>query len=470
VVRYNLDSVESYLAAGGLRLERRRGVGVWVSGDDDRRLAVRAALDTTPGPRLLDTDDRRHRVQAELLDAAPGRVLLSDLEAMLGASRPTVRRDVRAVEPWLDRHHLHLQRMPGLGIAVRGTELNIRKALLALVLESVGDDVLARLMRGSDRARTAADDTADGLRGFARDLDLPTHRDILARSVPDLDDGGSMATIATLYLAIATRRVRAGDDVDLQSGQFRSLIEHPVADASTRIAAAIEAELHLRVADHEVAAITEFLLGSVELVGATLNAEPDDWSMVDRLMASAGARLHPALVDDEQLRRNLGEHLRRLRVRLRYGLPVSNPLDHEVRARYPDVYAIAADIVGEMTAAGDNPVPADEIGFLTMYLAGSLERNRLRPKIRVTVVCPSGMATAWILVSRLMAEFPQLEIVRVVSKTAFEVAEGDPESDLVVSTVPIEDGHLEIPTVVVSPLVRELDLKRLRTVLGEATH
>jgi transcriptional antiterminator len=405
---------------------------------------------------------------AALLDNAPGPVLLSDLEATLDTSRPTVRRDVRSVEPWLERHHLHLQRMPGLGIVVRGTELNVRKALLALVMESVGDDVLMGLMRGTDQPRRE-DGLADGLPGYARGLDLATHRDILVRSVPDLGDDASLATMVTLYLAIATRRIRVGHAVELQSGQLRSLIDHPVADASARIAATIETELELTLAEQEVAAITEFLLGSTELVGGSLATEPDDWSVVDRLMAETGRRLHPALVDDEQLRRNLGEHLRRLRVRLRYGLPVSNPLDHEVRARYPDVYAIATDIVAGLGAPGEVPIPSDEVGFLTMYLAGSLERHRLRPKIRVTVVCPSGMATAWILVSRLMAEFPQVEIVRVVSKTAFEVTEDDPQTDLVVSTVPL-DEQSGIPTIVVNPLIRELDLKRLRAFIGEATH
>jgi len=107
---------------------------------------------------------------------------------------------------------------------------------------------------------------------------------------------------------------------------------------------------------------------------------------------------------------------------------VSNPLEQEVRERYPDVYQAASEIVVEVSPLGDAIVPPDEIGFLTMYLAGSLERNRLRPKIRVTVVCPAGMATAWILVSRLLAVFPQVEVSRVVSKTVFEHGPDDNES------------------------------------------
>jgi mannitol operon transcriptional antiterminator len=105
-----------------------------------------------------------------------------------------------------------------------------------------------------------------------------------------------------------------------------------------------------------------------------------------------------------------------------------------------------------------------------MYLAGSLERHRLRPKVRVTVVCPAGMATAWILVSRLLAEFPQVEIVRVVSKAAFELDERDLGSDLIVSTVPLEGADAAGPSLVVSPLLRDRDVRRLSRVLGAPAH
>ena len=32
VVRYNLPSIETYLRSAGLRLGRRRGVGIWIPG------------------------------------------------------------------------------------------------------------------------------------------------------------------------------------------------------------------------------------------------------------------------------------------------------------------------------------------------------------------------------------------------------------------------------------------------------
>src|SRR5207302_2886730 len=148
IVRYNLSSIDTFLRPEGLRVMRRRGVGVWVSGNGDRRQAILTTLGAVAGPRVLDSDDRKLQVLAALLDASPRPVHISDFEGELGASRPTVRRDVRAAETWLEGHHLHLQRLPGVGIVVRGSEIDIRKGLLSLVLESVPAELLLSQMNG----------------------------------------------------------------------------------------------------------------------------------------------------------------------------------------------------------------------------------------------------------------------------------------------------------------------------------
>jgi mannitol operon transcriptional antiterminator len=470
VVRYNLPSIETYLRSAELRLGRRRGVGIWIQGDDDQRTKLLSDLDEETGPQVLNTADRKLRALAVLLDKAPEPVHLADLETELGASRPTVRRDVRAAEAWLEDHHLHLQHLPGVGLVVRGPESDVRKGLLALVIEAVPPEVLLSQASGDRVPAAVVEDRAHGVAGFTAQLELGAHRAILLDQLREMDENEAGTILATLYLAIVARRIQAGRTAEFQSGQLRSLIDHPVADVAGRIAGAMERTASVVVGDSDIAAITEFLLGFVEVGDRTVAPEDDEMEPIDRLVAAAARRLHPSLADDDQLRRSLAEHIRRLRVRLRYGLPVSNPLAQEVRERYPDVYEAAAEIAAEVALLGDSVVPPDEIGFLTMYLAGSLERNRLRPKIRVTVVCPAGMATAWILVSRLLAVFPQVEVTRVVSKTAFERGPDGMATDVVVSTVPIEEDEDQIPSVVVSPLLRERDIRRLSRLLGEPTH
>jgi transcriptional antiterminator len=271
-------------------------------------------------------------------------------------------------------------------------------------------------------------------------------------------------------LAIAARRVHQGHQARLAGGRLRSLLDHPAADIAARISARMTDAIGKPLSDPDVAAITESLLGLVELAETRRLAGTRELRLIERIVHSAAERLHPSLEEDPQLRESLLEHLRRLEVRLRYGIPASNPLEDEVRSRYPEVFAVASDVVADVGSVGGVAIPPEEVGFLTMYLAGSLERHRLRPKIRVTVVCPAGMATAWILVSRLLAEFPQVEIAQVVSKAAFELDAVARATDLIVSTVPLGDGDEFGPSLVVSPLLRERDIRRLARILGTPAH
>jgi mannitol operon transcriptional antiterminator len=147
IVRYNLPPVESFLRSAGLDVVRRRGVGIWVSGDDDRRRRTLTSLDPGATAQVLAAEDRKLRALVTLLDASPEPVELGQLEVELGASRPTIRRDVKATEAWLEEHHLHLKRLPGIGVVVRGSEIEIRKGLLAIVLESMPAEALTDAMR-----------------------------------------------------------------------------------------------------------------------------------------------------------------------------------------------------------------------------------------------------------------------------------------------------------------------------------
>jgi mannitol operon transcriptional antiterminator len=472
MVRYNLASVDSVLAEHGLRLARQSGIGIWIEGSPAAREGLLEALDRSAGPAVLDPTDRRGRILLALLVAAPDALRSEALEERLGVSRPTIRRDMRGAEDWLEQHRLHLRRMPGKGIAVVGSEIDVRGGLLALLLEIVPVRILLNRTDGDGSA--GAGPTSAARKGpvvqtdvdaFLASLDLDVFRRILAEELRDIDEQDPTVTMAALSIAIAARRIRAGRAVRLGGGRLRSLLDHPVAESAASIAAAVERAAGVAFGRMDVAAITESLLGLTQLVDVAARPEAADVRYIDRIIAGAAGRLHPSLGEDDQLRSSLLEHVRRLHVRLRFGLPISNPLQHEVRRRYPDVYRAAAEILAEVGPVAGAEMPVEEVGLLTMYLAGSLERHRLRPKVRVTVVCPAGMATAWILVSRLVAEFPQIEVIRVVSKAAFGIEPGE-EPDLVVSTIPLEETPDGPISVVVSPLLREADIRRLGRVLG----
>jgi len=460
VVRYRLGSVESFLGQYDLQLVRRRGAGLYVDFGEERA-AIEAELDLWSGAQRVNSpDERDHVVIAKLLSAAPEPISLEQLQEDLHVSKASARRDVKRVEPWLERRGLPLIRRPGVGIHVAGSELAIRRALVRWVLQAVPEDVLHELVSVGvpDRAMVGVKLPAGVLEHVDR-LQLRECARLLSQtSLAWTMAQGNSERIFTIYLAVSAHRISVGRVVSMEAGQLRSLADHPVSETAAGIAVALGELIGEHLPDREVAGLTEYLLGLVNLADAEQGGSSPHAGLLDELLERAGEQLHPALALDPELRRSLLLHLERLAIRLRYGLPVYNPLMREVAARYPEVHDVAlsmGEIIRKHLGAA---VPEDEVGFVTMYLSGAMERAHLRPRVRVLVVCPSGMATAWILVSRIQAEFPQLELAGVVPVS--EVSGADtPAVDLIIATTEVGPGP--VPAVVVSPFLSETDIGRI---------
>lgn len=461
VVRYRLDAVEGFLRSQHVRLVRQRGAGVWIDASEDRRQFLREMLaETANAPRVYARDERDHVLLSNLLWIAPETTSLDRLHGVLEVSKASARRDLKRNEEWLERRSLLLARRPGVGVSVAGQETRIRQALVQLTIEAIPEEVLAELcVRPFDEARLVRVRVPAGMREHLARLPLQTTAALVSNyGFGRMLSEGNSELVFCVYLAVTAARLADGHEIAMDTGQHRSLADHPVAETAAALAPAFEAEFSLALGDLEIAGITRYLLGLATLSAPEAPDDPEHGALLNQMMSQVRELAGHALGDDPELRRSLALHLERLSVRLKYGLPVHNPLLAEVQNRYPDVHTTAIEVGTTISRHFGVTVTEDEIGYLTMYLAGALERTRLRAGHRAIVVCPSGMATAWVLVSRLQAEFPQFELVTVLSSARLQSLD-EPDVDLVISTVELPD--LDIPVVVVNPLLTANDIRRL---------
>ena len=109
------------------------------------------------------------------------------------------------------------------------------------------------------------------------------------------------------------------------------------------------------------------------------------------------------------------------------------------------------------------PLPTEEIAFITMYVALALELNKnieqKLPNPRVVVACPSGGVTVWMLVSRLRAELPELEIKEVISLRDINSIDAN-EVDVIISSTPVNSRNIQ--SITVNPLLTDKDIKRIK--------
>lgn len=459
VVRYRLTSVESYLADWGLVLGRRRGAGLRVEAAAEIRAAIIADLESQAQvPRVYSPHERSRLLLAALLWAAPSMTSLEDIHLEIEVSKASARRDLQAVEPWLVRNGLPLVRKPGKGMMVVGSERRIRQIMVQLILETVPENVLLAQLYGEDPQHLAAR-VPIGLRERLLALPLREAADAIAASpLSNRLISGRGDVVFALYLAVSLARLRLGRTVEVEAGLQRSVMDHPISECVEGLLVQLESLVGAPLEQAETTAITEYLLGLDALEAVGESQEPVVGEVAERALDIAGEHLHPALADDAELRRGLSAHLERLTVRLRHGLPIHNPLLSEVKDRYPDVHAVARLIAEEVGDAFAARIVEDEVGFVTMYLSGAMERARLKPRRRALVVCPSGMATVWVLTSRIQAEFPELDLVAVLSEQGYEQLDHC-DFDLVISTVPVAADSA--PVVVVNPLLAASDVARV---------
>jgi mannitol operon transcriptional antiterminator len=187
-------------------------------------------------------------------------------------------------------------------------------------------------------------------------------------------------------------------------------------------------------------------------------------SLAEEIVTYASVYLHPALRVDGELLTNLANHLYHLPYAEVSRAKLRNPLLADIRREYAHIYLIAEHCADIVYRHFNSHISEDEIGYLTMYFAAAMERLCISErKKKVLVICNAGRATAMLLVSRIRVEFPNIDIVGVMSYLEWKNRVDSIEYDLIVSTIPVQVK--DTPVVIASPLLASQDAANIRTVL-----
>jgi mannitol operon transcriptional antiterminator len=129
-------------------------------------------------------------------------------------------------------------------------------------------------------------------------------------------------------------------------------------------------------------------------------------------------------------------------------------------------YSIALEVARMVHEDTGSMLPQSEINNLVVLLRAAYIRNRTYRFERIIVVCPSGMATAQLLVARLNARFPylnKLEVTSLRDLTPALVA----SADLILTTVPLPKQYANNSKIIqVHPLLMPEDIEAITQFLS----
>ncbi|MCL4425340.1 MAG: BglG family transcription antiterminator [Firmicutes bacterium] len=482
-IRTDLDALEFWVRKRRLSIHRQPGRGIWLEAPDDQ-VVHQVLQEAEPSLRfeyVLGEKERQNLIISWLLQS-PQPLTVSILSKRLFLSRNTIEKDLRLVEASLSRKGLKLLRARGVGLRVEGTEMACRQAMVDLLDEIMQKGQLLPYLGGAEEGvRFVLEDEDSYVRQIASLIDsrrLKEIRELVKETTSQFSfpvaDGALLGLV--IHLAVAITRIEDGMGIKMPEERLLELRSYGEFKVAQAIARSLEGKYEVKIPPSEVGYISLHLLGMRMAHGLAAAVPPDEpvtiaglWlELARQYLEITGHILGVGLLDDRDLLLGLAIHLRPIANRLRYGLPLRNPLLDDIKVKYPGIFFIAKQGARFLESRWGLPIPEEEIGYLAIHLGASLEKKRLFDgRIRAAICCGSGIGTARLVASFINNHFPEIEVLEVLSR--FEVKQflsRHPEVNLIISTIPIADTSR--PILMVPAVPGEEDVEELRQKLGLA--
>lgn len=473
----DLPGLSDKLKAYGIKLQRKSGKGISLEGESDSLENLKRDIEEAYQDERVTQEERQKLIILFLLENKGPQKLYS-LAKEFGVTEATISNDLDEVEEVLSEYGLKLVRRPGLGVFIKGPEKNIRHLITELFYEYFDEAQLVRLIRENLKGALKNEDWVERIKGrffgFIEKNWLESVEGILKKTIEE--NGINLADSAyaglLVHVALALKRLKNGEVISIDGTLLSAMRGTKEFELAARLASRLESAFGVKIPEEELGYITMHLLGAKLRAGyddsrdlfAMDHQEAMEASL--EILEEAGRELKRDLAGDARAVEDLALHLKPALMRMKMGMEIRNPILPQIKDAYPDLLWVAKKAAQVLERRFGVQVPEEEIGYIAMHIGAALERER--EKAGVVLVCPSGIGSARMLASRIRKELPDLEIIDVVSLLDLErTLETHPETEAVISTVPLEEDRL--PVIVVSPLLSYDDVENIKAFIRKRT-
>ncbi|MBN2221063.1 MAG: BglG family transcription antiterminator [Vallitaleaceae bacterium] len=470
-----LDEAKSWVEQQKATLEVRKGRGLFLHVEDERKEELLQLLWEEKGAVIYSPSERQMILRAKLLRySEPTKLYVLTHE--LQVTESTIASDLLQVEEWFTRYEISVVKKPGFGILLEGDERAIRKAIVGLIYEHFHVVDLIKLIALEE---TEAFDYAlfkNSINQAVLDLLDESCLIYVKAFLKKLEEEMGFRFVDNAYIALVIRfsmtlkrnnffgliHIPAGKENDLRKDEIFQRLCRWAQETQNPFAKLPENELlflalHIKgtkLSDlksaHKASMIEDFRV--IQLVK----------DFIYRVEYETGIYL----ADNEKLILSLVKHLRTALYRMKADLDIINPLVSDIKETYPKLFATVKNCAVVIEEKEKVSIPEDEIAYLSTYIGAFIHKRHREEikKYKVLVACMYGIGSSQLLVSQIEEHFANMEIVQVLS--ALDIAEHKEmlkKVDLLLTTVPIQID--EIPVVVVNQILKEDDILAIKNAL-----
>ena len=466
-IHRDLKNIEDILDEYNLILQKKSGVGVQISGEQNMIRELELYLFNL-SHKEYTPDERQTIMLCELLETSEPVKLLA-LASDLNVTIATVSSDLTKLEERLKTFGLALIRRRGYGVEIEGEESAKRRAMSQLISEYLDESELLSLTRDNIQMRStqAIHSISERLMGLVEKKKLVIVENIVNSIVQELPF--SMADSAyiglVVHLALAVERIQKGEGIKINVSYLEDQKVTKEYKFAEKIVSQLEKVFTINIPEAEIAYIT------MHLKGTKLRHENEhsieDTSLqaaikTKKLMEIVGKLAGMDLTTNRSLFEGLSVHLKPAIYRIKQKMGISNPLLDKIKKDYADLFELVKQAVNQVFP--EFYVPDEETGYLVMHFGAALMGSKDLGSFKTLVVCSSGIGTSKMLATRLQKEFPELRFIQNVSVMEFQKMEKT-DYQLVISTIPIPDYNGDY--IVVNPFLNKDEIEKIRSFINE---
>ncbi len=261
-----------------------------------------------------------------------------------------------------------------------------------------------------------------------------------------------------IHMLIMVKRIKQRNPITLADPD-NNIIEKPEYKQALQLTTDIEHYFALKIPTSEVTYLAWHLISGKRLEKGSEN-DPAIHRLVDELVSEMTVLTQMEFDTDETLHRGLYIHLQPVLSRLSYELPIKNPMLNEIKNMYPYMFSTVISALEKSAALFSVILLEDEVAYIVLHFQASVERSKQQKPVnlRAIVVCHLGIGMSQLLTSRIERQIAGIQIEHCISKSDIHTYT-DKGYDLFISTVELPDFKAQ--HIVISPLFNLEDQERL---------
>lgn len=466
-VQRELDHLQHVLKDFSLTFQSKAGLGVKLLGELSNKERLLHVLQENPCEDATNIQERRKKLILEILKEKGLRKLFY-YSNVLDVSEATVASDLESVKEWFQQYNLHIQKTPGKGVNVVGSERDYRKAIRVFIEENVGSEIIQNfyhqeqfnsktlyLLKKSNLSHLINEKI---MRQVVHCLQKMSNQHVLT-----LTENSYMGLI--LHISIAIQRIKQSESLD-----DHCITLHKVDDVdyilAEEIVKELEIEFQIKIPQIEVSYIYLHLKGSKKQKIVQVDNE-NMLGLVNDMINAYDEKEAFYLKQDNEFIQGLLAHLQPTFVRLEHGMRINNPILSEIKKEFPLVFDKCTHVAQVLQQWTGHSVPQEEVGYLAIHFGAASVRlhnkTQERRQVHVGVICASGIGLSRLMMSKLEKTFRNRAKFEALGQA--DVTTGlSSQYDFFINTMSfsIEGAHV----VAVNPLLSEADLETIDQVLS----